>query len=343
MNLNLAVAYYADSSGRAGFYTREELKAENLAPDSLFCHGLHYSGGVFEGIRAVSGLDKRTLHLLTFPEHIQRLERSGEFMKLRGIDLSSAMIVIPELIARNIASGFLNPTEGCYVRPLVYKDKKFDKEGNQGHGLGVYSLEHQTVMTISLFPWGAYLDGNPRIRVFEHGIASPLRRFKCCANYGFGGLAKDTAIEGGYAETLVTDVAEERNVLEGGGENVFIAEGKKVITPDTDQDILPGTKRRILIEMLTNLGIEVEERKVPLTEFMSADAAIFTGTAAGVVGIASVDEPIADKSKQFDLEHHVGGIITVRDLEREYQDLINGRTVDRVHLGLQLRVRTLVT
>ena len=340
MDLNLLNAYYVDSSGKEGFYTKKELKEKNFGPDQLFCHSLHYPDGIFEGIRTVYDQQKEQLYLLTFPEHLDRLVASSESMRLKGIDFSRTKEIIPELIRINIANGFLNPKEGCYLRPLVYKDKKFNEQGKQEHGLGVYSQKHQTVMTISLFPWGKYLEGNPKIRVFEEGIASPLRRFKCCANYGFGGLAKDTALDLGFDEALVTDVTEERNVLEGGGENVFIAKDNKIITPGIDQHILPGTKRRILMQMLNNLGIEVEERKIPLTEFMEADAAIFTGTAAGVVGIESVYDPITNRKENFNLEHRVGGTITVKDLEREYEKLIMGEEVNSIHFGLQERIRT---
>jgi branched-chain amino acid aminotransferase len=341
MNLDLLKGYYVDSSGKNGFYNRKELKENDLDPDPFFCHNQHYARGAFEGIRAIWDNKKEQLYFLTPKEHVNRLVKSCDFLRLKGIDFSKTLDVLPELIHRNIESGFLDPRKGCYLRPLVYKDKKYNSDKEQEHGLGVYSQKHQTVMTISLFPWGKYLEGNPDIRVYEKGIASVLRTHKCTANYGFGGLAKDIALDEGYDEALITDISKERNVLEGGGENVFIARDNKVITPGVDQDILPGTKRNILIQMLNNLGIEVEERKIPLKEFMEADAAIFTGTAAGVVGIASVYNPlVGGKPEEFNLEHCVGGIITVRELEREYERLIMGENVNPVQLGLQERIRT---
>lgn len=345
LDLSAAVYYYQDGRGNAGYFSGQEMKDNDFSPDPVFCHGLHYAGGAFDGIRAVWDKNKKKLYVITLDAHLNRLVNSCHYRGFGGLnfkfDAEDIKHITFGLIAKNIRTGFLNPETGCYIRHLVYKDKNFDPDGVQIPGLGVYGREHPTVMTVSLFPWGAYLEHNPHIRVFEDGIASPSRRHKLCDNYGFGGQAKNVAKDHGFDEALITDVTLKRNVLEGGGENVFIVNGEEVITPGTDQDILPGTKRSVLIDMLSNYHIPVEERKIPLAEFMQADAAIFTGTAAGVIGIASVYEPKKNRSHQFNLEHRLRNGISIRTLEQQYQLLITGgRELDSVHRGLRERIRT---
>ena len=343
MDLTKFIGYYSDSTGKEGFYTRDEMKELNLAPDSFFCHSLHYSRGVFEGIRAVWDAQSEELFYVVLEQHLRRLKRGSTSTLLMDVDTKHLHEVIDELVRKNIESGFINPKEGCYIRPLVYKDKQFDQEEKQVHGLGVYSQDHQTVLTISLFPWGAYLEQPPRIRVHESGVACCLRKYKTTSNYGFGGFAKDLAKLNGFDEALITDPSPERNVLEGGGENVFLITNGLVVTPSTAQDILPGTKRAILLEMFRNYGIEVEERKIPLDEFLKGDAALFTGTAAGVIPIKSVDDPLTGRKKEFDLGHRLRSPgLDLKHLEQQYQRMIHGEPVDVVHQDLQRKIRTLV-
>lgn len=341
MSLESSVLYYQDTAGTAGFFGWEEFKQKPFSLDP-YCHSLHYAKGVFEGIRAVWGKNPEGLHFITFPEHLQRLAGSSRYLRLMEVNPEQLQLTVEELIKRNIAANFLNPQDGCYVRPIIFSDKKFDGEGRQVHGMGVYSGEHRKAMLITLFPWGAYLEGPPRLRVYEAGIASPLRKHKTCANYGFNGLAKDTAVDEGYDEALITDPSPKRNVLEGGGENVFLLDQGGWVTPGTDQDILPGTKRRVLIEMLKNYGTLPTERKIPLKEFMRGEAAVFTGTAAGVVAIKSVYNHLTSQEHEFNLDSRImpASSLTLSDLAEQYQRLITGEPVAPVQKKLQKKVRT---
>ena len=338
MDLKKAICYYGDDSGKTFFCGRRWMLNLDLSPD-VFCHNMHYAGGGFEGIRGMWDEKERELYLITLPEHLQRLSRTSNFMGLMPIDTVSLAERTMQLVANNVHSGFLDPTKGCYIRHLIYKDRKLGESGEQEPGLGVYSGGHKKVMTISLFPWGAYLEST-NVRVFEQGIDSPLRQHKCVANYGFNGLAKNTAVDNGFDEALITDTTPDRNVLEGGGENVFIFGDGEIITPSTDQAILPGTKRQITMEIIRAYGGTVEERKIPLDEFMTAPAAAFTGTAAGFIGIQSVFNPLTEREQTFDPNHPIVGDITVESLAEIYQNVVSGKEVDPRLQELQRRIRT---
>ncbi|HLC88504.1 MAG TPA: aminotransferase class IV [Candidatus Nanoarchaeia archaeon] len=347
MDVGKSIIYYEDTGGFPGcFLTWNELQEEpKLSPD-IFTHGLHYGRGAFEGIRAVWGRNPEGLQIINLREHTSRLAQSARYLRLMNINPAEVEDSIIGLIMQNAKNDYFDPREGCYVRPLVYSDKVITAKGERRPGLGVYSQEHRKVLAIGLFPWGAYLERNPRVRVYEDGIASPLRKVKATANYGFGGLAKDTAKMEGYDEALITDVSPERKVLEGGGENVFefskVRNGVRIRTPSTEQDILPGTKRAVFIEMLRNHGLTIDECAFPLAEFLEAEAAIFTGTATGVVAIGEVYDPVTGTRRFFDSDLKLKPGLRLDEVVAEYDRLIHGEEVHPGNRDLQARIRRLV-
>ena len=80
------------------------------------------------------------------------------------------------------------------------------------------------------------------------------------------------------------------NVTEGPGFNVFAVKGGKIIT--SDRGTLKGISRRTVLEICAELGMSVEERPLPLAEFMKADEVFLSTTGGGVVPITRVDDRI---------------------------------------------------
>jgi len=361
--------YHQDTMGNQGIYTLEEMVKENLTL-TPYSHAVHYANSVFEGIRAVWDDNKKKLYLITLDEHINRFLRSlknkfhgnfnlmdlhsdakdyyddisfginkpvykngFKFLDLTYEDIKQAIL---STVKANVVAGNINPEQGCYVRPIVYRDQIYDDDRNFDPSLGVFSLKHNVVFEIEAFTWGDYLSGNPKVIVYPEGIDTPLRHIKAGGNYAFGGLVKDWAVARGYSEAILTDCSKERNVLEGGGENLFVYIGKnKILTPDKSQSILPGTKRNLVIEISKNLDYPITETKIPLEKFFKAKAAAFSGTATGYVALDRAKDAKTGKKKIFDV-----GYGSMSKTISEYNRMITGKKVHKNNKELQDKIRT---
>ncbi len=368
------IIYHKDTRGNEGLYTIEELAQKNLLL-TPYSHNLHYANSVFEGIRAVWDENQKKLYLITLDQHINRFLNSikqkfhGNFnpndlynstpgylngqsdvvddfnfgvprpdekkFTFLNITYNEIKDVIIKTVQENVKAGSFKPEQGCYVRPIVYRDQVWNDKGEFDPSLGVFSLKHSVIFEIETFIWGAYLSGSPKVIVYPEGIDTTLRHIKAGGNYAFGGIVKDYAMARGYSEGIITDCTPERNVLEGGGENLFVYSGDLVLTPDKSQSILPGTKRNLVIQLTKNLGYNLVETKIPLEIFLQATSAAFSGTAAGYEGIDRAKDAKTGRKKIFNLNYEP----LVKTIN-EYKNLITGKTVDEKNKELQEKIRT---
>jgi branched-chain amino acid aminotransferase len=100
-------------------------------------------------------------------------------------------------------------------------------------------------------------------------------------------LIKMEALLNGFAEGIALD--DRGYVSEGSGENIFLVYEGKVVTPPLSSSILPGITRDSIIEICRELGIPVEEKSIQRAALYVSDELFFTGTAAEVTPIRSVD------------------------------------------------------
>ncbi|HAB52601.1 MAG TPA: hypothetical protein DCE80_10600 [Ignavibacteriales bacterium] len=314
----------------------------------------------------------RTMDSLFFirPEHIEgKIKRFNELFpnkdpsmpipivnqKYLTITREEVKQAIIETIIRNVKAGHLDPTKLIYGRPNVYRDEK-SSEGMVVPGLGVASLGHEVVLEIAAYNVGSYLASAPkdgaRVVVFEkelwqnnqnayyqdvvRGLQSPLRQIKSGANYGLGGVAKNLAIMLGCDEALITDP--DNNVLEGGGENAFSVIDGMLRTPPKNKAILPGTKRALVLEISKKLGIPNCEEDIPLSEFINADAAAFSGTWCGFEPLGHLYWYSTRKESRYNSNNEI-----IQILKSEYNFVMNGdNRVDSSLKDIQERVRTKV-
>ena len=182
-----------------------------------------------------------------------------------------------------------------YIRPLVFI-------GNVGLGVRVPDGAKAQVM-VGAIPWGAYLgeEGLSKgIKVCTSSfnrfhVNSTATRSKTCGNYVASVLAKREAVISGYDEALFLDT--EGYVAEGSGENVFVVKnGRLITTPMTS--ILRGITRDSIITLARDLGYEVVEESLTRERLYFADEVFFTGTAAEVTPIRSVDGKVIGAGKR---------------------------------------------
>ena len=259
----------------------------------VLSHVVHYGTSVFEGIRAYK--NENGVGIFRLKEHVRRLFDSAKVYK---IDISYTQEEIAEAIIETVRVNDLN---GCYIRPIVFR----------GYGeLGVNPLNCPVNVVIAAWEWGSYLGEEGMANGVDIGVSSWRKPApdtfptlaKCGANYMNSQLAKIEAIENGYDEAIMLDY--EGHVSEGSGENIFIVEGEKLYTPSMASSNLRGITRDSIITLANDLGYEVIEETISRERLYFADEVFFTGTAAEVTPIRSIDRktigigkrgPIAEK------------------------------------------------
>jgi branched-chain amino acid aminotransferase len=272
-------------------------------------HALHYGSSVFEGIRAYETPAGPAVFCLG--PHLRRLEDSCRIFQMippfSTADLSRAVL---ETVG-------VNGHRDCYIRPVVFR--------------GVESLAvdhrkcplHVAVITIE---WGRYL-GPEAVEQGVDVMVSSWRRMapdtlpgmgKIGGNYVNSAFVVMEATDNGYAEGIALDVA--GHVSEGSGENIFLIRDGVVYTPPLAASILGGITRGVVMTLCRDAGIEVREMVIPREMLYVADEAFFTGTAAEITPIRSVDRRPVGAGRR--------GPITAR-LQEEFFGITSGRLPDR--------------
>ena len=245
---------------------------------SVLSHVVHYGTSVFEGIRAYS--NEKGIAVFRLEEHVQRLFDSAKVYKM---DIPYTKEEIAEAIIETVR---INDLDGCYIRPIVFR----------GYGeLGVNPLGCPVNVAIAAWEWGSYLGEEGMANGVDIGVSSWRKPApdtfptlaKCGANYMNSQLAKLEAIDNGFDEAIMLDY--EGHVSEGSGENIFLVEGKKLFTPSLGASNLKGITRDSIIKVANDLGYEVVEETISRERLYFADEVFFTGTAAEVTPIRSID------------------------------------------------------
>ena len=243
----------------------------------VLTHTLHYGLGAFEGIRCYK--TEKGPAIFRLDEHVDRLFASAAIFMLE-IPFSKA-----EIKAAIIKTVKVNKLKECYIRPLVYI----------GYGaMGLYPKGNPVNVSISAWPWGAYLGDEAlekgiRVKVSSfarHHIGSTMTMAKACGYYVNSQIAKKEAITGGFDEALLLDT--DGYVSEGSGENIFIVRNNVLkTTPLTS--ILEGITRDSIIQIAKDIKIPLREKRFTRDEVYIADEAFFTGTAAEITPIRELD------------------------------------------------------
>jgi branched-chain amino acid aminotransferase len=269
----------------------------------VLSHVVHYGSSWFEGIRCYD--TKRGPAIFRLDKHLRRLYDST---KIYRVTIPYTVDQLEEAIKETIRA---NKMKACYIRPVVYR----------GYGeVGVNPLKCPVNMMIAVWDWGAYLGGG----ALENGIdvcvsswhrAAPNTipsMAKSGGNYLNSQLIKMEAILAGYEEGIALDAF--GNISEGSGENIFLVKENTVYTPPLTAAILPGVTRLSIMKVAEDLGYPVVEGEIPREMLFVADEVFFTGTAAEVTPIRSVDKITVGDGKP--------GPIT-RSLQKAFFDIVS--------------------
>ena len=273
----------------------------------IMTHALHYGTACFEGLRGNWNSDKEQLYIFRIRDHFSRLHRSCRVMK---IDLPYS---VEELCKLTIDLAQKNGyREDVYIRPLAYKSSE---------SIGVKLHDLQDDLLIFIAPFGDYLDITNGIRC---GVSSWRRlddnmippRAKIAGSYVNSALAKTEAHEHGYDEAILLN--QDGHVCEGSGENIFLVQGDKLITPLPSDNILVGITRDTVIKLAkSELGIDTVERQIGRAELYTSDECFLTGNAARVAPVIEIDHRKVG----------IGGIGRItKELQRLHLEVVRGES-----------------
>ncbi len=277
------------------------------ATTHVLTHTLHYGMGVFEGVRAYK-TDKGPA-IFRLQDHTDRLFRSAHIL---GMKLPFDKATISEAQKSAVRE---NKLESAYIRPMAFY-------GSEAMGISATTLS--THVICAAWRWGAYMGDEAitkGIRVktssfSRHHVNITMCKAKANGNYMNSILAHQEAIQDGYEEALLLDV--DGFVAEGSGENIFMIRNGKLYTPDLTS-ALEGITRDTIVQLASELGIPVIEKRITRDEVYTADEAFFTGTAAEVTPIRELDNRAIGAGTR--------GPITEK-LQATYFDVVHGRSVN---------------
>lgn len=264
-----------------------DLVAHDDANIHVLSHVVHYGSSVFEGIRCYK--TDRGPAVFRLEEHMQRLVDSA---KIHRMPVEYSVDELCDAVIETVADSGL---PSCYIRPVMFR----------GHGpMGVNPLNNPMETVIAVWEWGQYLGDEAVEQGVDVQVSSWSRpapntlpsMAKAGGNYLGGSLIKMEALKNGFSEGIALSVG--GYLSEGSGENLFAIHDGVIYTAPTSLSILPGITRDSVIEIAREKGYELRERQMLREALYIADELFFTGTAAEVTPIRSVDHyPVGEGTR----------------------------------------------
>jgi branched-chain amino acid aminotransferase len=244
----------------------------------VLSHVVHYGSSIFEGIRCYNTPDGPAIFRLQ--EHLRRFSDSARIYRM---DLAHDTNALVEACSQVVAE---NGLDECYLRPIALR----------GYGSpGVNPLNSPIEVFVICWGWGAYLGEAGMANGVDACISSWQRMepntfpsfAKAGGNYLSAQLMKMEAIKNGYDEAIA--LGPSGMVSEGSGQNICLVRDGVLLTPQLDGTFLPGITRDAVMRIARAEGIEVREQSIAREMVYIADELFFTGTAAEITPIRSVD------------------------------------------------------
>ena len=277
-----------DADAREDLLTRR-----NIFSLPLVNYTSQYGFGCFEGLKAFPQQDG-SLKLFRPDENAGRFFRSMDGLMMPPFPEDMFLEAVLTVTSKNRALGFTPVYDGSwaqddfitghsfYIRPFAYTEP----------GIGLNLSHHPWVIVITTTVGAYFQPGNGKAVTTDKIRACPggTGWIKCTANYVTPTLVKKAAMEIGYMEAIFLDAREGRYVEEGSSCNIFfLLKDGTLVTPELGDTVLPGITRKSVIQLASDMGINVEERRIAIEEvFDSAQETFVTGTAAGITHFESI-------------------------------------------------------
>ncbi len=274
----------------------------------LASHVVHYGSSIFEGLRAYD--TPKGTAVFRLPDHTRRLFNS---CKIYRMEVPYTKEEINGAVVECVRA---NKLKSCYVRPVVYR----------GYGtLGVNPLPNPVDCAVLVWEWGKYLGPEAMENGVDVRVSSWQRMApntfpalaKAGANYMNSQLIKMEALLDGYEEGIALNIR--GHISEGSGENLFLVKDGVVLTPPLSSSVLPGITRDSVMTLFRDMGVRVAEETIPREMLYIADEVFFTGSAAEVTPIRSIDKIVIGDGKRGPLTGKV---------QAAFFDVVEGKRPD---------------
>ena len=282
---------------------------------------IHYGQSIFEGVKAYRSEDGDISVFRPYQNFI-RFNLSAERMQMPTVPEEIFMGGMQQLIALDKDWVPTMEDHSLYIRPFMFSTDPV---------IGVKPSDTYKFMII-LSPTGPYYNTPMRIYVEEHyvrAVPGGIGYAKAAGNYAGAMFPTAEAKKIGYDQVLWTDAFEHKYVQECGTMNVFFIIGNKALTPSLELGtILAGITRASVIELLTDAGLEVEERRINIDEIIEAHKAgqlreVFgSGTAATISSIKEL------RYKDYTMEFDVESWTIAPQVKKMLNDIRYGKVAD---------------
>lgn len=285
---NLGFAYIETSKSyvsnyKNGVWDDGVLTSDHTVTMSECAGVLQYAQTVFEGLKAYTTEDGR---IVTFRPDLNadRLYDSALRLEMPPFPKDRFVEAVRETVKAN--ASFVPPFGSgatLYIRPYMFGSSPV---------IGVKPAEEYQFRILTT-PVGPYFKGGAKpltIKIADFDRAAPrgTGHIKAGLNYAMSLHAIVQAHAEGFAENLYPDSATRTKVEETGGANVIFIKGNKFVTV-ASPSILPSITRRSLEYVAEHyLGMEVEEREIPLTELSEFEECGLCGTAAVISPVGKI-------------------------------------------------------
>lgn len=277
----------------------------------LASHVIHYGSSLFEGFRAYD--TPRGTAVFRLDAHLRRLYNS---CKMYRMDIPFSFEEFSRAVVETVRA---NGLKSCYIRPIIYR----------GYGsMGVDPFPNPVDCAILVWKWGQYLGEEALANGVDVKISSWWRLApntlpalaKSGANYMNSQLIKMEALVDGYSEGIALNIR--GHISEGSGENIFLVQNGAIYTPPLSSSVLPGITRDSVITLIRGMGLRLIEETIPRELLYIADEVFFTGSAAEITPIRSIDKITIGAGRRGPV---------VQKLQEAFFAYINGGREDTYH------------
>ena len=277
--------YNVRCSYRDGKWGELQVSDSEMVTMPIAATVLHYGQAGFEGMKAFRGKDGK-IRIFRMDENGKRLLSTSDGIMLAELPLEKFEEAVLKVVKLN--ERFVPPYESgasLYIRPVLF---------GTGSQIGVKPAK-EFEFIVFVMPVGPYFkDGFKTtpvciLRHFDRAAPYGTGRFKVGGNYAASLRAGEEAHEKGYSAVLYLDARAKKYVDECGPANFFGIRGNKYITPESES-ILPSITNKSLMTLAKDLGLEVEQRQIPVEELSTFEEAGMCGTAAVISPISRIDD-----------------------------------------------------
>jgi branched-chain amino acid aminotransferase len=249
---------------------------------------LHYGQSVFEGMKAFKTVEGKVL-LFREEDNFNRLNKSAKRICIPEIPKEIFMDGLHEILSLDADWIKEGDNFSLYIRPFIFAS---------GQGIKATISDEYTFMIICS-PTTTYYAGDMHVLIeqeYTRAVKGGTGSVKASGNYAASFYPTKLAREKGFSQIIWTDAENHEYLEEAGTMNIWIRIDDKLITPKLSETILGGITRDSVVKLAKDMGIEVEERPISISELRQAHQngrlkEVFgTGTAVSIIFIGSITQ-----------------------------------------------------